>query len=67
MHDSSFFRQLEHVEKKAVLLPDEAGVSVKITNPDVFVQVFIVVWFSSFKLNTITLENVETPLKTSKR
>ncbi len=64
---AAFSDSLNMLRRKAVLLPDEAGVSVKITNPDVFVQVFIVVWFSSFKLNTITLENVETPLKTSKR
>lgn len=64
---TAFSNSLNMLNRKGVFFPDEAGVSVKITNPDVFVQAFIVVWFSSFKLNTITPENVENPLKTSKR
>ncbi len=63
---AAFSDSLNMLRRKGVFLLDEAGVSVKITNPDVFVQVFIVVWFSS-KLNTIMPENVENPLKTSKR
>lgn len=62
----SFSDSFNMLRRKCMFLPDGASVSVKITNPGVFVQAFIEVWFSSFKLNTITLENVENPLKTSK-
>lgn len=40
---AAFSDSLNMLRRKGAFLPDEAGVSVKITNPDVFVQVFIVV------------------------